>query len=74
MNLADTVVAMDAKIDRLERINAEQLDVLRAVEEWWLRDGKNYGYGAPPCIFMVREIIAKAKETTCPSTSVKQSG
>lgn len=53
--------------DETERLRSgkemaeEMLKACRAVEEWWLREGKNQYIGAPAAIFMVRAVVAKAE-------------
>lgn len=53
----------------LTPLERELLECIRAVEEWWLREGRNLPgmTGAPSCIFRVREIIRRAESREQPA-------
>lgn len=41
-------------------MNEELIAALIEVETWWLEDGMhNFAYGAPHCIFAIRELLDK---------------
>ena len=46
---------------RLIAAAPELLEACKAVEEWWLREGKHEFLGAPAGIFMLRAAIQKAE-------------
>ena len=58
-----------AEEDRMQaRIEAAvMLAALKAIEDWWLRDGMQHFHGAPHAMFAVRAAIAKATGETLPS-------
>jgi len=46
--------------EQLKAENQRLRDACKQVEEWWLRDEMNSsGYGAPACLFAVRQALEK---------------
>jgi exonuclease VII small subunit len=62
-SLESALNAKNRDIERLESLKRELLTACLAVEFWWLREGmQESSYGAPGCLFLVREVIAKMRD------------
>jgi exonuclease VII small subunit len=62
-SLESALNARNRDIERLESLKRELLTACLAVEFWWLREGmQESSYGAPGCLFLVREVIAKMRD------------
>ena len=64
--IADCQYLLRSKLEqsanaRLIAAAPELLEACKAVEEWWLREGKHEFLGAPAGIFMLRAAIQKAE-------------